>query len=185
MSKLSIPFHGDPIDGIQVMGLLESRNLDFDNVLLLSANEGNIPKLESENSFIPYTLRKAFNLTCSEKRNAVYAYYFYRLLQRPSKVRILYNSTTDIATAEPSRFLQQIVVSKIYDNIHHETLVDIPQREALSEDPIQKPDNLFDILNPLGRNGERRMLSPSSLNAYIECPLKFYYQKTKTPYPCS
>lgn len=179
LSKLSIPFHGDPIDGIQVMGLLESRNLDFDNVLLLSANEGNIPKLESENSFIPYTLRKAFNLTCSEKKNAVYAYYFYRLLQRPSKVRILYNSTTDIATAEPSRFLQQIVVSKIYDNIHHETLVDAPQREALSEDPIKKPHNLFDILNPLGRNGERRMLSPSSLNAYIECPLKFYYQKVK------
>ena len=181
LNKISIPFHGNPIDGIQVMGVLESRNLDFDNILLLSVNEGMIPKLESENSFIPYTLRRTFGLTSSEKKNAVYAYYFYRLLQRARKVRILYNITTSVTAAEPSRFLQQLIVSRLYSNIRHKKLVDTPKTISFTEDSVTKPKNLFDILNPLintnDKSAGRKMLSPSSLNNYIDCPLKFYYQR--------
>ncbi|MDD4610220.1 MAG: hypothetical protein PHY71_08835 [Bacteroidaceae bacterium] len=111
LSTTSIPFHGEPVIGLQIMGVLETRNLDFKHLLLLSVNEGMLPKSSNSASFIPYNLRKAFGMTTIEHKNAVYAYYFYRLLQRAETVTILYNTTPDgINAGEMSRFLLQLLI---------------------------------------------------------------------------
>ena len=108
----SIPFHGEPAEGIQIMGVLETRNLDFDHVLLLSCNEGNMPKGVNDTSFIPYAIRKAYGLTTVDHKVAVYEHYFHRLLQRAKDVTIVYNnSTNDGQTGEMSRFMLQLMAS--------------------------------------------------------------------------
>ena len=91
----SVPFHGEPIIGIQVMGVLETRNLDFDHMLILSANEGNIPKSVNDSSFIPHVIRRAYGLTTIENKIAIYAYYFHRMMQRATDVSITYNNSTN------------------------------------------------------------------------------------------
>ena len=111
VSATSIPFHGEPIEGIQMMGVLETRNIDFEHVLLLSCNEGNLPRGLSDTSFIPYSIRKAYGLTTIDHKVAIYAYYFHRLIQRASDVTLVYNnSTNDGQTGEMSRFMLQMMV---------------------------------------------------------------------------
>lgn len=111
MSSSSIPFHGEPAIGMQVMGVLETRNLDFRHLILLSVNEGQLPKAGGDSSFIPYNLRKAFGMTTIDHKIAVYAYYFYRLLQRAEKVTLVYNTATDgINRGELSRFMLQFLI---------------------------------------------------------------------------
>ena len=111
IQQTSIPFHGEPAEGIQVMGVLETRNLDFDHVLLLSCNEGNIPRGVNDSSFIPHNIRQAYELTTIDNKVTIYAYYFHRLLQRASDVTILYNnSTEDGQRGEMSRFMLQLMV---------------------------------------------------------------------------
>lgn len=95
LTAANIPFHGEPAIGMQVMGVLETRNLDFRNLIVMSLNEGQLPKAGGESSFIPYNLRKAFGMTTIEHKNAVYAYYFYRLMQRAENVTLMYNTSTD------------------------------------------------------------------------------------------
>ena len=95
LTASNIPFHGEPAIGMQVMGVLETRNLDFRNLIILSLNEGQLPKSGGESSFIPYNLRKAFGMTTIEHKNAVYAYYFYRLIQRAENITLLYNTSSD------------------------------------------------------------------------------------------
>ena len=95
MTSANIPFHGEPVLGLQVMGVLETRNLDFRNLIILSLNEGQLPKSGGEVSFIPYNLRKAFGMTTIDHKNAVYAYYFYRLMQRAEKVALAYNTSSE------------------------------------------------------------------------------------------
>ena len=95
LSSTNIPFHGEPAIGMQVMGVLETRNLDFRHLVMLSVNEGQLPKNGGDSSFIPYNLRKAFGMTTIEHKIAVYAYYFYRLLQRAEKVTLMYNNSSD------------------------------------------------------------------------------------------
>lgn len=95
LTSANIPFHGEPAIGMQVMGVLETRNLDFRNLIMLSLNEGQLPKAGGDSSFIPYNLRKAFGMTTIEHKNAVYAYYFYRLIQRAENVTLLYNISSD------------------------------------------------------------------------------------------
>ena len=111
MSTASIPFHGEPAIGMQVMGVLETRNLDFRHVILLSVNEGQLPKAGGDASFIPYNLRKAFGMTTIDHKIAVYAYYFYRLLQRAEKATLLYNTVSDgMNRGEMSRFMLQLLI---------------------------------------------------------------------------
>ena len=111
MSQVSIPFHGEPAIGLQVMGVLETRNLDFRHLILLSANEGKLPRSAHESSFIPYNLREAFGMNTMQRQNAVYAYYFYRAIQRAEKVTIVYNNGTDgMNKQEPSRYIMQLQV---------------------------------------------------------------------------
>ena len=120
MEQASIPFHGEPAEGIQVMGVLETRNLDFDHVLLLSCNEGNMPKGVNDSSFIPHSIRQAYELTTVENKVSIYAYYFHRLLQRASDVTILYNnSTEDGQRGEMSRFMLQMLVESGHPITQH------------------------------------------------------------------
>ena len=111
IQQTSIPFHGEPAEGLQVMGVLETRNLDFDHVLLLSCNEGNMPKGVNDSSFIPHSIRQAYELTTVENKVSIYAYYFHRLLQRAKDVTILWNNATeDGQRGEMSRFMLQLMV---------------------------------------------------------------------------
>ena len=170
VSTSSIPFHGEPVVGVQIMGVLETRNIDFDNVLLLSCNEGNMPKGVNDSSFIPYTIRKAHHLTTIDNKVALYSYYFHRLLQRARDITIAYNNSTDNGhTGEMSRFMLQLLVES-GQKINHYCLTAKNHPTPLMPKPIQKDEATLSKLQQISR------LSPSALNTYIRCPLAFYYQ---------
>ena len=170
VSTSSIPFHGEPIVGVQIMGVLETRNIDFDHLLLLSCNEGNMPKGINDSSFIPYTIRKAHHLTTIDNKVALYSYYFHRLLQRASDITIAYNNSTDNGhTGEMSRFMLQLLVES-GQKIGHYCLTAKNHPTPLMPKPIQKDETVLSKLQQISR------LSPSALNTYIRCPLAFYYQ---------
>ena len=175
LTSASIPFHGEPAMGLQVMGVLETRNLDFRNLIILSLNEGKLPKSGGDSSFIPYNLRKAFGMTTIEHKNAVYAYYFYRLIQRAENITMLYNTSSDgLNRGEMSRFMRQLQVEYPYP-------ITLQYLEAgqspLQPAPIQV-EKSPEILNYLKQNYDTRgiVLSPSALNTYLDCPLCFYYR---------
>ena len=166
----SIPFHGEPVVGVQIMGVLETRNIDFDNVLLLSCNEGNMPKGVNDSSFIPYSIRKAHGLTTIDNKVAIYSYYFHRLLQRAGDITIAYNNSTDNGhTGEMSRFMLQLLVES-GQKIDHYSLTAKNQPTPLMPKPIEKDETALSKLEEMSR------LSPSAINTYIRCKLAFYYQ---------
>ena len=170
VSSSSIPFHGEPVVGVQIMGVLETRNIDFDHLLLLSCNEGNMPKGINDSSFIPYTIRKAHHLTTIDNKVALYSYYFHRLLQRAGDITIAYNNSTDNGhTGEMSRFMLQLLVES-GQKINHYSLTAKNHPTPLMPKPIQKDEATLSKLQQISR------LSPSALNTYIRCPLAFYYQ---------
>ena len=170
VSTSSIPFHGEPVVGVQIMGVLETRNIDFDHLLLLSCNEGNMPKGVNDSSFIPYTIRKAHHLTTIDNKVALYSYYFHRLLQRARDITIAYNNSTDNGhTGEMSRFMLQLLVES-GQKINHYSLTAKNHPTPLMPKPIQKDETVLSKLEEMSR------LSPSALNTYIRCPLAFYYQ---------
>ena len=166
----SIPFHGEPVIGVQIMGVLETRNIDFDNVLLLSCNEGNMPKGVNDSSFIPYSIRKAHGLTTIDNKVAIYSYYFHRLLQRAGDITIAYNNSTDNGhTGEMSRFMLQLLVES-GQKIDHYSLTAKNQPTPLMPKPIEKDEAALSKLEEMSR------LSPSAINTYIRCKLAFCYQ---------
>ena len=166
----SIPFHGEPVVGVQIMGVLETRNIDFDNVLLLSCNEGNMPKGVNDSSFIPYSIRKAHGLTTIDNKVAIYSYYFHRLLQRAGDITIAYNNSTDNGhTGEMSRFMLQLLVES-GQKIEHYSLTAKNQPSPLMPKAIEKDETALSKLEEMSR------LSPSAINTYIRCKLAFYYQ---------
>jgi len=166
----SIPFHGEPVVGVQIMGVLETRNIDFDNVLLLSCNEGNMPKGVNDSSFIPYSIRKAHGLTTIDNKVAIYSYYFHRLLQRAGDITIAYNNSTDNGhTGEMSRFMLQLLVES-GQKIDHYSLTAKNQPSPLMPKAIEKDETALNKLEEMSR------LSPSAINTYIRCKLAFYYQ---------
>ncbi|MGN1228667.1 MAG: PD-(D/E)XK nuclease family protein [Prevotella sp.] len=177
----SIPFHGEPVVGVQFMGVLETRNLDFKHLLVLSCNEGNMPKGVNDTSFIPYNVRKAHGLTTIDHKVSIYAYYFYRLMQRAEDITIVYNNAADVtSTGEMSRFMLQMLVES-GKTIARETL-SLPQKasamtcqgEAKTDEVMKRLHKRFDKrLNP-GRSNP--MFTPSSLNIYMKCPKRFYYR---------
>lgn len=182
MRQTSIPFHGEPVEGLQVMGVLETRCLDFTHILMLSTNEGMMPRPMASNSFIPYPLRAAFGLSDVSRQTAVFAYYFYRLIQRAEKITFLYNNTADgLQSGEMSRFLLQLKLQKNFEIRH--SVLSMPQKVFhFGKQAAKKPDNLYDILNPFAKDkpqtdANRIPLSPSSLNKYIDCPLSFYFHR--------
>ena len=174
----SIPFHGEPAIGLQIMGVLETRNLDFKNLLLLSVNEGQLPKTESNASFIPYNLRKAFGLTTIEHKNSVYAYYFYRLIQRAETVTFMYNTSTEgLNRGEMSRFMLQLLTESPY-NITLQQLQAGQSPAHEREIVVDKTKEIYDFLveNYANPQQEEWYISPSALNTYLNCPLSFYFK---------
>ena len=169
IASTTIPFHGEPIEGVQIMGILETRNIDFDHVLLLSCNEGNIPKGVNDTSFIPYSIRKAYNLTTIDHKVAIYHNYFRRLLQRAGDVTLLYNNaTTDGKTGEMSQFMLQLLVESPHP-ITRKTLQTGQQPILHQPRPVTKTEAVMQRLQHLGT------LSPSALARYLRCPLQFFY----------
>lgn len=175
----TIPFHGEPAVGLQVMGVLETRNLNFKNILMLSVNEGMLPKAVSDTSFIPYHLREVFGLTTIQHKIAVYAFYFYRLLQRTEHITFMYNTATEgMNKNEMSRFLRQLLAETDFpvDMKILQSGQAVPSVEVLQAE--KTPEILNRMIQTYGGNHPgSRPLSPSALNAYIDCPLKFYYQQ--------
>lgn len=187
LNAANIPFHGEPAIGMQVMGVLETRNLDFRNLIMLSLNEGQLPKSSGESSFIPYNLRKAFGMTTIEHKNAVYAYYFYRLIQRAENVTLIYNTSSDgLNRGEWSRFMLQFLVEWPHD-ISREFLEAGQSPQSSRDICIEKtPEILNRLRNTYNfeSNSKAFALSPSALNAYLDCRLRFYYRYVaglKTP----
>lgn len=170
ITTTTIPFHGEPVVGIQIMGVLETRNLDFNHVLLLSCNEGNMPKSVNDSSFIPYSIRKAHGLTTIDNKVAIYSYYFHRLLQRAQDVTIVYNNTTDNGhTGEMSRFMLQLMVDGTH-NIKHLNLLAQNVPTTMCSKAIVKDEKIQQELDQM------KNISPSAINVYIKCPLAFFYQ---------
>jgi hypothetical protein len=177
LKRESVPFSGEPLSGIQIMGILESRVLDFKNLIILSVNEGILPSFTTSSSFIPFALREAFRLPSVNHQESVYAYHFYRLLHRAENVTFIYNSNPEgLRSGEISRFLQQ-----------------------MKYEPGQKPEfmNLsFEIRNPgfvrpvvertnehntrllsrFSTDNRRGRLSPMAINTWLNCRMKFYYR---------
>ena len=169
----SIPFHGEPAEGIQVMGVLETRNLDFDHILVLSCNEGKLPKGVNDSSFIPFTLRNAYGLTTVENKVAIFAYYFHSMLQRAHDITLTYNNATeDGQSGEMSRFMLQMMVESQH-SIKRRTLTagQKPLRPAYNEE--QKTDEVMAVLDDI------KMITPTFLNTYQRCQKQFYYKYVK------
>ncbi len=179
LASQSVPFHGEPVAGLQIMGLLETRNLDFKNIILLSVNEGAIPKPSSESSFIPYNLRKAFGLTLSEHRDSIYAYYFFRLLQRASSVTLVYNSSTDSKNrGECSRYILQLLSSNLYDIEKISLSARQDKSGEITLKDVEKTDEMIKRLRErfdCSYSKDAIEMSPSAINRYINCGLSFFY----------
>ena len=174
IQQTSIPFHGEPAEGIQVMGVLETRNLDFDHVLLLSCNEGNIPRGVNDSSFIPHNIRQAYELTTIDNKVTIYAYYFHRLLQRASDVTILYNnSTEDGQRGEMSRFMLQLMVESPH-TITRRILQSGQSVQKWQPAPIEKTPHVMQVLQSQFTT-QHSFLSPTAITRYMRCPLQFYY----------
>ena len=174
VQQTTIPFHGEPAEGIQVMGVLETRNLDFDHVLLLSCNEGNIPRGVNDSSFIPHSIRQAYELTTIDNKVTIYSYYFHRLMQRASDVTILYNSSTeDGQRGEMSRFMLQLMVESPHTITSH-TLQTGQTIQKWLPDPIEKTPHVLQVMQSQFTT-QHPILSPTAITKYMRCPLQFYY----------
>jgi hypothetical protein len=172
-----IPFSGEPLRGLQIMGVLETRNLDYKNVFVLSLNEGSFPSISSKGSYIPFSIRKAYKLPTVEHQDAIYSYLFYRVLQRSENIFLFYNSETDVlGQGETSRYLQQLVYEsgiQIEKKVLHNPL------RPLAVQPISISKNrevMENLLKINEGNAYFKGISPSALNTYLECQLKFYFR---------
>jgi len=172
----SIPFYGEPLKGIQLMGMLETRTLDFENLIILSCNEDLLPRSKHSNSFIPFDIKRDFGIPTFWHKDAVYAYHFYRLLQRARKVWLLYNTEPDeLGGGDMSRFLRQIINELPACNkeiIITEKILSTPAGIApeLRKISVPKIPAVMKLLETRALKG----FSATSLNAYRKCPLSFY-----------
>ena len=170
----TLDFQGKPFKGLQLMGMLESRALDFETVIITSLNEGVLPAGKSDNSFIPYDLKQEYKLPTYREKDAVYTYHFYRLLQRAKNVYLLYNTETEgLNSGEKSRFLTQLEIEKQPAHQHKKILISpkVPQvKNELKE--VKKTPEMLERIKSLAKSG----FSPSALTTYIRNPLDFYHQ---------
>ena len=175
IQTLTIPFEGEPIEGIQIMGILETRNIDFRNVIILSMTDANFPGDRTEQpSFIPYSLRFAYGMPTPEQHEAMYAYYFYRLIQRAERVEMLYCSKADEkSTGEPSRYIHQLEYESPYEISRRAIGVDLGLSE-IKPIVVEKSGEVMQKLRRYTTPESGYSLSPTALFRYIECPLKFY-----------
>ncbi len=175
---MKLPFYGEPLKGLQIMGMLETRNLDFRNLILLSVNEDLLPAGKHSHSFIPYDIRKGFNLPTYKDHDAVFAYHFYRLLQRAERIHLLYNTEpAEMGGGEQSRFITQLEHElPVYNPAVkiRSSLATLPPlvRQAKRDIAIEKNDRVLGQLLRIADAG----FTPSSLNTYRNCSLQFYLQ---------
>ncbi len=174
IQSTTIPFHGEPAEGIQVMGVLETRNLDFNHVLLLSCNEGYMPRGVNDTSFIPYAIRKAYGLTTVDYKVAIYEHYFHRLLQRAHDVAIVYNNATiDAQKGEMSRFMLQLMMER--GDITFRSLKAGQQPLLRQPQSIEKTPAVLDVLRQRFSN-DSGGISPTAISTYLRCQLRFFYR---------
>jgi len=173
----SVPFSGEPLSGIQIMGILETRALDFKNLIILSVNEGILPAMTSGSSFIPFSLREAFGLPSINHRESVYAYHFYRLLQRAENVTFVYNSNPEgLRSGEMSRFLQQMKYDPLTKPEYLNLSFDIRNRSGLSEELVRTEEHQHQLVSRFSNGENSKYLSPSAINTWLNCRMKFYYR---------
>lgn len=178
MSSESIPYHGEPKEGLQVMGMLETRNMDFDNVLLLSVNEGLLPKVKgTASSFVPNLLRRAYGMSHTDHQDSLYAYHFYHLLQRAKRVTMVYvNGKEGGSKVEVSRFILQLLAE--HPNRAQFRRVKLsPYIDLTTVKPVAISKDSEDIKHELSQLGQEKPLSPSAINTYLDCKLQFYFSK--------
>ncbi len=170
-----IPFSGEPLAGLQVMGILETRTLDFENIIVLSMNEGIMPKAQQLSSFIPYSLRYGFGLPTAEHQDSIYAYYFYRLLQRAENIFLLYNSSSDgLRTGERSRFMHQLRYEFPLDVEEKNFIFNVSGIPA-KKIQVAKTARVLKILHEKYLQKDKKVLTPSAINEFLNCTLKFYF----------
>ncbi len=167
-----IDFKGEPFGGLQIMGVLESRNLDFETVILTSVNEGILPAGKTQNSFIPYDIKKEFGLPTYKEKDAIYAYHFYRLIQRAKNVHLIYNTEPDVLMGnEKSRFISQLLTdTAIMENVTHNIAAPEIKISIAHPKEVIKTPQLLTQLRLLTDKG----LSPTSLTNYVKNPYAFY-----------
>ncbi|OIP82319.1 MAG: hypothetical protein AUK44_08020 [Porphyromonadaceae bacterium CG2_30_38_12] len=177
-ASITIPFVGEPLDGLQIMGVLESRGLDFDHLIIPSFNEGVFPKKTAAHSFIPYSLSKGFGLPTFEHQDAIASYNFYRLLHRAKHIYLLYDTRTDTnKSGEMSRYVHQL-------NYHYGVKIenidlnyDMSYPETKPVQVIKTPEIIAKFQSFFRDDEAAKYLSPSSIKTYIECPLQFYLSR--------
>jgi ATP-dependent helicase/nuclease subunit B len=175
----TVPFYGEPLSGFQIMGVLETRTLDFKNLIMLSVNDDIIPAGRSTQSFIPFDIRIDFHLPTYKEKEAVYAYHFYRLLQRSENVWLIYNTEAgNLGGGDRSRFISQLLheLPEYNKNVKiEEQIFTLPPSTDLPSTliKIEKSPDIIELMRKKAFTG----FSPSSLNAYLNCSLKFYFQE--------
>ncbi len=173
LSSETLDFKGEPLQGLQIMGMLESRVLDFDTIIISSVNEGILPAGKTNNSFIPFDVKLENKLPTYKEKDAVYTYHFYRLLQRAKNIFMLYNTEADVLTGgEKSRFITQLEIEGIH-KISHEIITPYVPVINQTLNTVKKTPAVLDSLITIAEKG----FSPSSLTNYIRNPIDFYYQK--------
>ncbi len=182
VGSATVPFIGEPLKGLQIMGVLETRTLDFEYLIMVGVNEGVLPSGKSVNSFLPNDLKRVFNLPLYYEKDAIYAYHFYRLLQRSSFVHLIYDSETDeFGKGEKSRFISQLQ----FELKHYHPQHQLTEHVAVSASPvyvddtikIEKSSEILEKINAKAKsNDQYGGISPSALNTFKECSLKFYFR---------
>lgn len=180
VSSVAIAFEGEPLHGLQIMGVLETRCLDFDNVIILSMNERVFPRKHYSRSFIPANLRRGFGMATVEFQDCMYAYYFYRLISRAKRVTLLYDARRQsIGSGEYSRYIEQIHILYPKAPVNHKVLdfsINAPGDLVIE---VQKTDRIMERINRYFTPESGFYLSASAINQYINCPLSFYFEKVE------
>jgi hypothetical protein len=178
LRRLVVPFSGEPLRGIQVMGVLETRALEFRNIIFLSLNEGTFPGQSFDNTYIPYNIRRAFGLPTLNEHESIYSYYFFRLLRKPDRGWFIYNSAAQgLSSGEMSRYLVRMSYSPAFQPVQQSTRISVGRSRMMPELlPKSKEHNklLLDLYSTEGKTG--KYLSPSAINTWVSCRMKFYYR---------
>ncbi|MGN1246794.1 MAG: PD-(D/E)XK nuclease family protein [Muribaculaceae bacterium] len=180
VSSVSIAFEGEPLHGLQIMGVLETRCLDFDNVIILSMNERVFPRKHFSRSFIPANLRRGFGMATVEFQDCMYAYYFFRLISRAKHVTLLYDARRQsIGSGEYSRYIEQLRILYPDAKLNLKVLDFSINAPADLDVSVTKTDRIMQLIKRYTVPGSGHFLSASSLNHYINCPLSFYFEKVE------
>ncbi len=174
--EIKVPFRGEPLRGLQIMGILESRAIDFDNLIILSANEGVLPRATPSPSYIPHSLREAFGLPVISRQDSIYAYYFTRLLTRAKKVVLVYNSSTEgMRSGEMSRFLLRLKYGNIVKPVLRSAKIGASGSFLVGSSIPRTREDIRILENKYIKGPGRIPLSPSAINSWLNCGARFYY----------